>query len=111
MNQLIAAAVGIALLAGAGIANAEEMTGTIQSIDAIKRTITLDSGKDFKLDPAVTLAKLRMGTKVLVSYEDKGGQSIATEVMPISASGNGMTTNPPAGKTGPAMREPPETTK
>ena len=106
MRKLIGAMVGVALLAGAGVASAAEESGTIQSIDATKRTITLDNGKNFKLDPSVTLAQLRMGTKVKVSYEEKGGQNIATEVVPTSASGND-TVNPPAGETGPAMREAP----
>ncbi|MGE5146059.1 MAG: DUF1344 domain-containing protein [Candidatus Eiseniibacteriota bacterium] len=106
MKKLIGAAVGVALLAGAGVASAEEASGTIQSIDAMKRTITLDTGQDFKLDPAVTLARLRMGTKVTVSYEAKGGLNIATKVVPASASGS-MDSNAPAGKTGPAMREAP----
>lgn len=106
MKKLIAAAAGVALLTVAGVASADEASGTIQAIDAAKRTITLDSGKDFKLDPAVTLANLRMGTKVTVSYESKGGQNIATKVVPASASGS-MGKNPPAGNTGPAMREAP----
>jgi Protein of unknown function (DUF1344) len=110
MRKLIGAMVGVALLAGAGVASADEASGTIQSIDAMKRTITLDSGKNFKLDPAVTLANLRMGTKVTVSYEEKGGQNIALKVVPASANG-GMDTNAPAGKTGPAMREAPGVNK
>lgn len=105
-RNLIGAAIGVALLAGTGAAGADEASGTIQSIDAIKRTITLDSGKNFKLDPAVTLAKLRMGTKVKVSFEEKGGQSVATKVIPVSET-NGMGANPPTGNTGPAMREAP----
>lgn len=106
MRKLIGAMVGVALLAGAGIASADETSGTIQSIDAAKRTITLDGGKNFKLDPSVTLAKLRMGTKVTVSYEEKGGQNVATKVIPASAPDE-STVNPPAGKSGPAMREAP----
>jgi hypothetical protein len=109
MKKLIGAMVGVALLAGAGIASAGEESGTIHSIDAAKRTITLDSGKNFKLDPSVTLAQLRMGTKVMVSYQEKGGENIATKIVPASASGND-TVNPPAGKSGPAMREAPGTT-
>jgi hypothetical protein len=109
MRKLIAASAGVALLALAGVASADEASGTIQAIDAAKRTITLDSGKDFKLDPAVTLANLRMGSKVTVSYESKGGQNIATKIVPASA--NGMGKNPPAGNTGPAMREAPGTSK
>jgi hypothetical protein len=107
MNKLIGAVVGVSLIAAAGIASADEASGTINSIDAMKRTITLDSGKNFKLDPAVTLAKLRMGAKVTVSYKEKGGQNIATKVVPASASGGDTMVNPPAGKTGPAMREAP----
>jgi Cu/Ag efflux protein CusF len=109
-KKLFGAMVGVALLASAGAASADEASGTIQSIDAAKRTITLDSGKNFKLDPAVTLANLRMGTKVTVSYEAKGGQNIATKVVAASAAG-GMGSNPPAGNTGPAMREAPGTNK
>lgn len=110
MRTLIAAAAGVALLTAAGLASAEEASGTIQSIDAAKRTITLDSGQDFKLDPAVTLANLRMGAKVTVSYESKGGRNIATKIVPASAGGS-MGKNPPAGNTGPAMREAPGVAK
>jgi hypothetical protein len=110
MRKLIAATAGAALLAIAGLAHADETSGTIQAIDAAKRTITLDSGKDFKLDPAVTLANLRMGAKVTVSYESKGGQNIATKIVPASAGGS-MGKNPPAGNSGPAMREAPGVAK
>jgi hypothetical protein len=51
-----------------------------------------------------------MGAKVTVSYESKGGQNIATKIVPASAGGS-MGRNPPAGDTGPAMREAPGVSK
>ena len=83
MRRFVGALVGVALLASAGFTvAAEETKGMIESIDAAKRTIRLDNGKNFKLDPSVTLEHLRMGREVTVSYEEKDGQKTATQVTP-----------------------------
>lgn len=108
MNRFIGAVAGVALLAAAGTASADEVSGMIQSIDAAKRTITLASGETFKLGEQVPLANMKMGAEVKVSYEEKDGENVATKVVPASASGDDGMTNPPAGQTGPAMKEAPK---
>jgi hypothetical protein len=57
---------------GIFVANTVEVNGTIESIDAAKRTITLKKPagepRTLKLAPTVKLANLRKGDDVVVRY-------------------------------------------
>jgi hypothetical protein len=58
----------------------QEVTGTIKSIDDEK--LVLEDGTEFMLPTSAQIdrSELKEGTKVRVSYEDRGGQKVVTSV-------------------------------
>lgn len=75
-----AAVLGMVLVPGmAFAAGAKSATGEIQSVDAAKHEIVLKDGKTFEA-PKVNVGKLKAGTKVTVTYEEKNGKLVASKV-------------------------------
>lgn len=70
----------IAMLAFAGPALAEDVSGKIQSIDEQARSITLDDGMIYQLGEGVSLDALSEGQSVTLSIEDENGQRVAQDV-------------------------------
>jgi hypothetical protein len=62
----------------------QEVTGTIKSIDADK--LVLEDGTELMLPATASIdrSELKEGSKVRVSYEDRGGQKVVTSVQPGS---------------------------
>jgi hypothetical protein len=58
----------------------QEVTGTIKSIDQDK--LVLEDGTEFMLPASASIDRsgLREGSKVRVSYEDRGGEKVVTSV-------------------------------
>ncbi len=86
MRKLMVAASAAAMLAATSFAAlADEVTGSIASIDTSAGTVTLDNGNTFKLPAATDAASLQVGQKVTVTY-DKGadGSMSATMIAPAS---------------------------
>ena len=84
MKKHLIPATAIAIVASMSLAYAaaETETGVISKIDATAHTITLKSGKvkEFWLDKAVSLGTLKVGDKVLVTYEITNKKPMASAV-------------------------------
>ncbi len=68
--------------AGSANASAQEVTGTIKSIDQNAKTVTLDDGQTFRLEQSVKTADLKTGDKVNITYSGSGNNMMATSVKP-----------------------------
>ena len=76
MNKLLGALVAAAFCTTAGVASAEEATGTVEGVDLQSRMIVLDDGAVFSVDEGIALETLRPGSEVTVSYEESNGQKL-----------------------------------
>ena len=54
--------------------------GTVKSVDATAKTVTLDDGKTFVLPKSAKAHQLTTGEKVKISYVTKGSKMEATSV-------------------------------
>lgn len=67
-----------------GVRTASRMSlasrGTIQTIDPANHKITLADGTSFMVGEEVAMDTLQPGDEIRVSYEDRGGQPVATGV-------------------------------
>jgi len=86
MKRTLIAATAAALLAVSSLtALAEEVIGTIESIDPEAWTVTLADGMTFVLPPAIDLASLQVGMNVTIEYGvDADGKVTATSVQPAA---------------------------
>jgi Cu/Ag efflux protein CusF len=82
----IVAVVLAAIFAVAGVAAAAEMEGKIQSVDTMKKELSLDNGSRLAWDETTKitvegkegkLEDLKEGTKVKAGYEEKDGKNMA----------------------------------
>ena len=90
MLKHLAYATAISLLLSAGVAGgalAAEAKGKLQSIDQAKHVLILDNGQHFTLGEGVSTNGLRPGSEVTVSYQEKGGQRVATGIKLDNAAG------------------------
>jgi Cu/Ag efflux protein CusF len=71
-------------MAGSGQASAEEVTGTIKSIDQKAKTVSLDNGQTFQLQQSVDAADLKTGEKVNITYSGSGHDMMASSVKPAT---------------------------
>ena len=79
MKRAIIAAAIVALMTGAAFAASD--TGTIKYIDPSSDAITLDDGKTFTLAEGTEAESLKIGQKVSVTYDIKGGKMVATKIV------------------------------
>jgi hypothetical protein len=84
MKKSLVAIAALFALGLAGTANADEVSGTLEAMDIGSRTIVLDDGNAYTVSESVAIESLEPGTEVTVSYEERGGQKIATEVIPAN---------------------------
>ena len=80
MKTALTALAAIAMLALAGIAQAAETSGKIISMDA--NMMILEDGTAIALPEGMDVGSLQPGVDVVVVYEERNGQKIATEVQP-----------------------------
>jgi ribosomal protein S1 len=75
-----AVALSVAL---SGAAFAADVEGKIKSVDATGKTVTLDDGTKLAIPPTLAVEKkaLKPGANVKASYEEKGGEKVATSFM------------------------------
>ncbi|MFN0217728.1 MAG: DUF1344 domain-containing protein [Hyphomicrobium sp.] len=71
---------GVTMLAVPAFAATQTKSGDIKSTDASKHELVLSSGETFELAPNVKVDQLKVGEKVVVSYEAKNGKMIASKV-------------------------------
>lgn len=77
MNKFLATTV--ASLAFIGSAYAADIEGTVQSVDAATRSITLDDGKIYVVPESIKVDGLAAGAKVKVTVDDTTGAVTAIE--------------------------------
>jgi preprotein translocase subunit YajC len=70
----------VVALSGTRITTAGELEGTVHTIDAMERTVTLDNGTKVWIGDAVAIEDLKEGAEVRVSYEERDGRNVATSV-------------------------------
>ena len=80
MNKLLGVLVAAAFIGTAGIASAEEATGTVEGVDLQSRMIVLDDGTVFAVSEGIALETLRPGSEVTVSYEETDGQKLVNNL-------------------------------
>ncbi len=80
MNKLLGVLVAAAFIGTAGIASAEEASGTVEGVDLQSRMIVLDDGTVFAVSEGIALETLRPGSEVTVSYEETDGQKMVNNL-------------------------------
>jgi Cu/Ag efflux protein CusF len=58
----------------------KEVSGAVKSVDAAKKTVTLQDGTTLMVADAATLKDLKPGAMIKASYQDQGGQKVATSI-------------------------------
>ncbi|MBS3647126.1 DUF1344 domain-containing protein [Pseudaminobacter sp. 19-2017] len=82
MKRIIISTIAATALFGAGAAFAAEATGSIKSIDAKNHHIMLDNGQTYTFPSKTNLSQLKVGEKVKINYQNKGGRHEASAVAP-----------------------------
>jgi len=86
MSAVFVLAVVAFVMMLAPMAWAAEVEGKIKSVDPSGKMVTLDDGTKLTIPPTLSVEKkaLQPGANVKASYEEKGGQKVATSflVMP-----------------------------
>jgi Protein of unknown function (DUF1344) len=62
------------------LATAADIEGKVQSVDARTRVVTLDDGTKLKVMDAAQLRDVKPGANVKASYEEQGGEKVATSI-------------------------------
>ena len=84
MNTLITGAIALGLLATATVANASEMTGRVMTTDPATNTVIMEDGTVLELVNGLSVQDLAPGTKVVVTYDEKDGKNMVTDIAPAS---------------------------
>ncbi len=82
MRKLIVPTAAFALLAATSFAFAADAKGMIKSIDAVKDTMTLDSGATYWAPASVKLSTFKVGQKVDITYTEANGKMEISAVKP-----------------------------
>jgi Cu/Ag efflux protein CusF len=79
---MLKAFVGVVALSVAlsGAAFAADVQGKIKSVDASEKSFTLEDGTKVWIGEGVSIEKLKEGSDVQASYEEKDGKNMATSV-------------------------------
>ena len=80
MKKILAGLGALAFALTLGIASAEDAKGIIDQISPDHKWLTLKDGTKFTLTEDVDMEGIKAGEEVIVSYEMKDGQKVATEV-------------------------------
>jgi len=80
MRKSLSVALIIVLALSVAGAWAAEIEGKIQSLDTSDRTIVLDNGTTLSVAEEISLEGLQAGTDVKVSYEERDGKNVATQL-------------------------------
>ena len=67
-------------VAVSGAAWAADVEGKIKSVDTIEKSFTLEDGTKVWIGEGVLIDKLKEGSDVKASYEEKDGKNMATSV-------------------------------
>ena len=82
MNRLVAPLAALAFAFSVAVAHAEETAGKVAAVDMSTGSLMLEDGTIFTIGEGVSTDGLEPGTEVTVSFEERDGQLVATEVAP-----------------------------
>ncbi len=60
--------------------------GKIKSLDQWRKTMTLEDGTTLRIPDSVATTSLKEGVRVIATYEERGGQKVATSVIRVRPS-------------------------
>jgi Protein of unknown function (DUF1344) len=85
--SILALSVVTIVMVLAPLAYAADVQGKIKSVDPSGKMVTLDDGTMLTIPPTLKIEKqaLKPGTNVKASYEEKGGEKVATALMVMPA--------------------------
>ena len=83
-KQLLAGLAGLAILAAASVAYANQAKGFITKLDPQSQIVTLDNGTPYHADKSVTLNNLKVGDHVTIDFVVQGGLNKATSIISSS---------------------------
>lgn len=80
-HKILGALAAVALLVGAGVADAQTWRGKVEAVNNPNGTFTV-TGREFVAGERLARAPNRLptGANVVVSYERRGGENVATRV-------------------------------
>ncbi|MGH7326396.1 MAG: DUF1344 domain-containing protein [Candidatus Rokuibacteriota bacterium] len=58
----------------------KQVSGSVKSVDAAKKMVTLEDGTMLMVSDEAKLKELKPGTKIKASYNETGGQKVTTSV-------------------------------
>lgn len=62
------------------MADKKEVQGAVKSVDIAKKTVTLQDGTTLMVADEAKLKDLKPGAMIKASYQDQGGQKMATSI-------------------------------
>ncbi len=84
MKKLLASVIALGLIGAATMANAAEMTGRVMTTDEATNTIIMENGTVLELAGGLSVKDLAPGTEVVVTYDEKDGKNLVTDIAPAS---------------------------
>ncbi|WP_419903398.1 DUF1344 domain-containing protein [Kiloniella sp.] len=84
MNKFIAGIIALGLLGSVSAASAAEMTGRVMTTDEATNTIIMENGTVLELAGGLSVKGLAPGTEVVVTYDEKDGKNMVTDIAPAS---------------------------
>lgn len=80
MKTLTGIAMALLLGLSAVTASAEQIQGTVKSVDAVERTFTLDNGTQVWVAEGVSMDALKEGASVKATYEERDNKKVVTTI-------------------------------
>jgi Protein of unknown function (DUF1344) len=80
MTKVLGAAAALLAVFVVARAGAEEIQGKIKSLDTAERVIALENGTRIWVAEGLSMNRLREGTLVKASYEERDGKKVATSI-------------------------------
>lgn len=74
------AASPLLLVSDAIAQQSKQVSGSVKSVDASKKMVTLDDGTMLMVSDEAKLKELKPGTKIKASYNETGGQKVTTSI-------------------------------
>ena len=80
MKKLVGSLAALAILTAASAVSAADATGKIAKLSS--KSITLANGMSFTMAKGASVKGLKAGDEVKVTYQQSGGQRVATKIAP-----------------------------
>jgi hypothetical protein len=84
MKKLFASIIALGIMGTATLASAAEMSGRVMTTDETTNTIIMENGTVLELSGDLSVKGLAPGTEVVVTYDEKDGKNLVTDIAPAS---------------------------